>query len=212
MPPLAKFLRTGFTLIELLVVISIISLLASVVFTSVNTARKKARDARRLADIIALRTALTAYDIDNNGAYPLLGTGPPACGMGTNPDRSSFSFCIVAANSNSTPPYPYFRPWSDFEQAIKPYIPAGLKDPIGHRYHYRIFTDSTGTKPSPMYFNMTNCSIANVPQQGSMQVTVQIFAFSFENPPLSTGDNFAWTRNCPWYDPATFGTFGLFLP
>lgn len=36
----------GFTLVELLVVISIISLLSSIVLTSVNSARNKARYAR----------------------------------------------------------------------------------------------------------------------------------------------------------------------
>lgn len=40
----------GFTLIELLVVIAIIGVLASTVLASLNTARAKARDARRIAD------------------------------------------------------------------------------------------------------------------------------------------------------------------
>lgn len=64
----------GFTLIELLVVISIISLLSSVVFASVNSARKKGRDAARVANVKSLKTALELYYDDNNG-YPTVPIG-----------------------------------------------------------------------------------------------------------------------------------------
>ncbi|OGE75812.1 MAG: hypothetical protein A3C85_03235 [Candidatus Doudnabacteria bacterium RIFCSPHIGHO2_02_FULL_48_21] len=53
--------RDGFTLIELLVVISIIGLLASVILISLNSARGKARDARRRADTRQLQTAIEFY-------------------------------------------------------------------------------------------------------------------------------------------------------
>lgn len=53
--------RAGFTLIELLVVIAIIGILASIVVASLNTARKKSRDARRIADIKQLQLALELY-------------------------------------------------------------------------------------------------------------------------------------------------------
>jgi len=62
--------QSGFTLIELLVVISIIGLLASVVLVAVNAARAKGRDARRVADIRQLATALSLYYAANND-YPI---------------------------------------------------------------------------------------------------------------------------------------------
>ena len=60
----------GFTLIELLVVIAIIGILSSVVLASLNSARVKARDVRRLSDIDSLKKALALYSNDNN-AYPV---------------------------------------------------------------------------------------------------------------------------------------------
>jgi type II secretion system protein G len=65
-------MKKGFTLIELLVVIFIIGLLASIVVVSVNTARVKSRDARRIADMDTMRSAIEMY-IDANGAPPGLG-------------------------------------------------------------------------------------------------------------------------------------------
>jgi prepilin-type N-terminal cleavage/methylation domain-containing protein len=60
----------GFTLIELLVVIAIIGVLSSVVLASLNTARMRARDARRLSDLSQLQIALETYYSDN-GKYPI---------------------------------------------------------------------------------------------------------------------------------------------
>lgn len=51
----------GFTLIELLVVISIISLLSSVVLSSLNNARTRARDTKRMLDIKQMVNALEIY-------------------------------------------------------------------------------------------------------------------------------------------------------
>jgi prepilin-type N-terminal cleavage/methylation domain-containing protein len=62
--------KEGFTLIELLVVIAIIGVLASIVLASLNSARRKSRDARRIADIKQIQLALELYFDANNNSYP----------------------------------------------------------------------------------------------------------------------------------------------
>ncbi len=64
------FNNKGFTLIELLVVVAIIGILASVVLTSVNSARGKARDSKRKSELKQLSTALEIY-YNVNQAYPI---------------------------------------------------------------------------------------------------------------------------------------------
>ena len=72
--------QRGFTLIELLVVIAIIGMLSSVVLASMNTARTKARDARRMADIKQVQTALELYNSDNQ-KYPAVPTNSQVSNM-----------------------------------------------------------------------------------------------------------------------------------
>ncbi|MFH0851996.1 MAG: type II secretion system protein [bacterium] len=64
--------NNGFTLMELLVVVAIIGILASIVLVSLNSARAKARDAKRLQDIRQIQSALDLY-YDKYGAYPVSG-------------------------------------------------------------------------------------------------------------------------------------------
>jgi prepilin-type N-terminal cleavage/methylation domain-containing protein len=60
----------GFTLIELLVVIAIIGILSSVVLASLNSARAKGRDARRISDLKQIQLALELWYDANNQEYP----------------------------------------------------------------------------------------------------------------------------------------------
>src|SRR3989344_265671 len=74
----------GFTLIELLVVIAIIGVLASIVLASLNSARQKSRDARRLTDIKQIQLALELYfDGFGVGNYPVAITRASGCNATT---------------------------------------------------------------------------------------------------------------------------------
>mgnify|MGYP003510883787 CR=1 FL=1 len=60
----------GFTLIELLVVIAIIGLLSTIIAAPIQNARKKARDAKKIAEIKAVQLALDQHAEANAGQYP----------------------------------------------------------------------------------------------------------------------------------------------
>jgi len=78
--------KRAFTLIELLIVITIIAILATLIFVNVASARKKARDAKRKADLKNIQTALELFNEDNKGVYPATGGawyGEPGCGLST---------------------------------------------------------------------------------------------------------------------------------
>ena len=64
-----KKMHKGFTLIELLVVIAIIGLLSTLAVVALNSAREKARDAKRVSDVKQVQTALELYYSDNQ-QYP----------------------------------------------------------------------------------------------------------------------------------------------
>jgi len=127
----------GFTLIELLVVIAIIGLLSSVILASVNSARIKARDARRKSDLHQLVNALAMY-VSDNGELPLSNE----CGntrSGEEKGRDVTSCPIEPLNNWSLGEY-------FFNHGYTPSViadPRGDEPSSGCRYYY--YTDSTGT-------------------------------------------------------------------
>ena len=102
--------KRGFTLIELLVVISIISLLSSVVFSSLSSARTKARDAKNLASLKQLQTALALY-YDKFGSYPY--------------DPVNYLFLGYDRDGSTT-----------FDTILTPLVTNGFVSQIPHGYNY----------------------------------------------------------------------------
>jgi len=76
-----KSSQKGFTLIELLVVIAVIGILAAVIMASLNSARVKARDARRKADLRQVAVALELYK-GSYDTYAVASSGTTGVGTG----------------------------------------------------------------------------------------------------------------------------------
>ena len=100
----------GFSLIELLVVIAIIGLLSTMAVVSLNNARQKARDARRMGDLRAISTAVELYKSENNNDLV------PGLAIGSNHTATD---------------------WADLGSALRKYISGGLPvDPGSGAYIY----------------------------------------------------------------------------
>ena len=66
--------QSGFTLVELLIAVSVVAVLATIVYASFGEARKKAHDTQRVTDIQTLQLALKLYH-EKYATYLVSGTG-----------------------------------------------------------------------------------------------------------------------------------------
>jgi len=88
----------GFTLIELLVVIAIIGILSTLAVVALNSARAKARDAKRVADVKQVQTALELLYNDAS-TYPTQAAGTLGAGDYKVLCKGSLSTGFASASS-----------------------------------------------------------------------------------------------------------------
>ena len=100
----------GFTLIELLVVIAIIGLLSTVAVVAFNSARQKARDARRLGDLRQLATAIQLLADDQGDYFSTGGTGK--C-LGFGNGQTCWNGSVSGSDSLNAALAPYIKIPSD---------------------------------------------------------------------------------------------------
>ena len=134
--------RLAFTLIELLVVISIIGLLSSIAIVSMNSARTRARDGKRQADIKQIVTAMQLY-YDTNGKYPDA-SGALGCNCGT----LALDSCCLGYNDGQTCFAGFSHGCTALTAALSPFmakIPSDPAIPSGNYGDAYVYFDSSVT-------------------------------------------------------------------
>lgn len=125
--------KNGFTLIELLVVIAIIGILSSVVLASLNTARAKARDAKREGDLHSVQIALELYRTSHNSYPTCVAFSPWNATTWTNPGSPSTSClydALVPANISKLPTDP-----TNLESGLGNYLGDNAPADQGYVYY-----------------------------------------------------------------------------
>jgi prepilin-type N-terminal cleavage/methylation domain-containing protein len=121
----------GFTLIELMTVITIIALLATVVFAMLQQSRAKGRDSLRIQTLKELQKAIDMY-------YSDYGYYPPISGASAASSRLTTATCSDGTTGNPE--------WCQFIAAIAPYHKGGVDDPVSVS-QYTYLYDADGAQP-----------------------------------------------------------------
>ena len=152
----SKTKKRGFTLIELLVVIAIIGILATIVLVSLNTARAKARDARRSSDLHQISLAMEMYyDSQTPATYPAAlpdaATLIPAASALLSPYMNPVP--LDPSNSAGPPDLRYY--WTDTGSPTTRYCAwSRMEVPTAATY---IVSNPNGTKQTTTVPAVGNC-------------------------------------------------------
>lgn len=124
--------QQGFTLIEILVVIAIIGLLASTVLASMNSARAKARDARRTADAKQIWSALQLF-LDKFGCVPVT-TGTTCVSNYSQGSDGAGGWDVSNVDGSGSNAGPFMNFLSD--QGLIPKVPVDPINSTANRYWF----------------------------------------------------------------------------
>jgi len=96
-------LKKGFTLIELLIVITIIAILAAIVFVAIDPAKRfsQARNTQRWSEVTSIASAVLQYAVDNDGDYPG-GVDTNLRQLGTATSGCDSPFCLEVGDLASS--------------------------------------------------------------------------------------------------------------
>src|SRR6266516_1112278 len=150
----------AFTLIELIVVVTVITILAGLVLSTVGYARKKGARARAETEIAAMSAACESYKADN-GVYPRDNPTPgytDALDAQQNGDptqsvyqnASLYLFTQLSGLNQNQPPITGARSYFSFKPQMLSIDTNGnvtaIKDPVGNSYGYSTANQSDATK------------------------------------------------------------------
>jgi len=103
--------KAGFTLVELMVTITIIGILTAIVFSSFDSARQKARDNDRIADLGLVEGALEQFAI-KYGRYPSLADGSCSFEESFDPNTGCLKVLVSEGIINELPTDPLHSTYS----------------------------------------------------------------------------------------------------
>ena len=150
----------AFTLIELIVVVTVITILAGLVLSTVGYARKKGARARAETEIAAMSAACESYKADN-GVYPRDNPTPgytDALDAQQNGDptqsvyqnASLYLFTQLSGLNQNQTPITGARSYFSFKPQMLSIDTNGnvtaIKDPVGNSYGYSTANQSDATK------------------------------------------------------------------